>query len=884
VGSRRPSVHAPLPVLPLRARQPPPCPPPQALHLLLAAARRKEGSRKPEARRETRRPVGRRASDRRTPGRRSRQPEGRPWSRGWGAQPPSPGGACCPRAPSGQDPCPVSCGQGCVGRGVRGTAASPRASAHPGVRGTPVSVEPAPHRDLLLLLVQGGGVAGRDGKWGQEVRGLPPCRVPAAWPRYRVVGSADAGQYNLEITDAELSDDASYECQATEAALRSRRAKLTVLIPPEDTRIDGGPVLLLQAGTPHNLTCRAFNAKPAATIIWFRDGTQQEGAVASTELLKDGKRETTVSQLLINPTDLDIGRVFTCRSVNEAVPTGKETSIELDVHHPPTVTLSIEPQTVQEGERVVFTCQATANPEILGYRWAKGGFVIEDAHESRYETNVDYSFFTEPVSCEVHNKVGSTNVSTLVNVHFAPRIVVDPKPTTTDIGSDVTLTCVWVGNPPLTLTWTKKDSNMGPRPPGSPPEAALSAQVLSNSNQLLLKSVTQADAGTYTCRAIVPRIGVAEREVPLYVNGPPIISSEAVQYAVRGDGGKVECFIGSTPPPDRIAWAWKENFLEVGTLERYTVERTNSGSGVLSTLTINNVMEADFQTHYNCTAWNSFGPGTAIIQLEEREVLPVGVIAGATIGAGVLLTFFFIALVFFLYRRRKGSRKDVTLRKLDIKVETVNREPLTMHSDREDDTASVSTATRVMKAIYSSFKDDVDLKQDLRCDAMDTREEYEMKDPTNGYYNVRAHEDRPASRAVLYADYRAPGPARFDGRPASRLSHSSGYAQLSSYSRAPASDFGPEPPAAGPPNAAGADGAGALSYENYDKFGPHPFPAAAGFPGYRLGYPQAPAGLERTPFEAYDPIGKYATATRFSYTSQHSDFGQRFQQRMQTHV
>ncbi|XP_051055326.1 kin of IRRE-like protein 1 isoform X3 [Phodopus roborovskii] len=722
-------------------------------------------------------------------------------------------------------------------------------------------------------------------QWTKDGLALGMGQGLKAWPRYRVVGSADAGQYNLEITDAELSDDASYECQATEAALRSRRAKLTVLIPPEDTRIDGGPVILLQAGTPHNLTCRAFNAKPAATIIWFRDGTQQEGAVASTELLKDGKRETTISQLLIHPTDLDIGRVFTCRSMNEAIPNGKETSIELDVHHPPTVTLSIEPQTVQEGERVIFTCQATANPEILGYRWAKGGFLIEDAHESRYETNVDYSFFTEPVSCEVHNKVGSTNVSTLVNVHFAPRIVVDPKPTTTDIGSDVTLTCVWVGNPPLTLTWTKKDSNMGPRRPGSPPEANLSAQVLSNSNQLLLKSVTQADAGTYTCRAIVPRIGVAEREVPLYVNGPPIISSEAVQFAVRGDGGKVECFIGSTPPPDRIAWAWKENFLEVGTLERYTVERTNSGSGVLSTLTINNVMEADFQTHYNCTAWNSFGPGTAIIQLEEREVLPVGIIAGATIGAGILVIFFFVALVFFLYRRRKGSRKDVTLRKLDIKVETVNREPLTMHSDREDDTASISTATRVMKAIYSSFKDDVDLKQDLRCDTIDTREEYEMKDPTNGYYNVRAHEDRPSSRAVLYADYRAPGPTRFDGRPSSRLSHSSGYAQLNTYSRAPASDYGTEPPPSGPSAPGGTDTTSQLSYENYEKFNSHPFPGAAGYPTYRLGYPQAPpSGLERTPYEAYDPIGKYATATRFSYTSQHSDYGQRFQQRMQTHV
>uniref|UniRef100_A0A8C0UE07 Kirre like nephrin family adhesion molecule 1 n=1 Tax=Cyanistes caeruleus TaxID=156563 RepID=A0A8C0UE07_CYACU len=354
---------------------------------------------------------------------------------------------------------------------------------------------------------------------------------------------------------------------------------------------------------------------------------------------------------------------------------------------------------------------ATANPEIKGYRWAKGGVIIEEAKENRYDTQVDYTFFTEPVSCEVHNDIGSTNVSTLVDVHFAPRIVVDPKPTVTDIGSDVTLTCVWSGNPPLTLTWTKKESNM----------------VLSNSNQLYLKSVTQADAGQYVCKAIVPRIGVGEREVTLFVNGPPIISSEPVQYAARGDRGKVECFIGSTPPPDRIAWAWKENILEAGTLERYTVERSNTGSGVLSTLTINNVMDADFQTRYNCTAWNSFGPGTAIIQLEEKEVLPVGIIAGATIGASVLLVGFLAALACVLYRRRKGSRKDVTLRKLDIKVETVNREPLTLHADREEDTASVSTATRVMKAIYSSFKDDVDLKQDLRCDTIDTREEYELK-------------------------------------------------------------------------------------------------------------------------------------------------------------
>ncbi|CAJ0925843.1 unnamed protein product [Ranitomeya imitator] len=501
------------------------------------------------------------------------------------------------------------------------------------------------------------------------------------------------------------------------------------------------------------------------------------------------------------------------------------------------------------------------------FRWAKGGVIIEAARDSSYETQVDYTFFTEPVSCEVHNEVGSTNVSTLVDVQFAPRIVVEPKPAITDMGSDVTLTCIWTGNPPLTLTWTKKGSNM----------------VLSNSNQLFLKSVSQEDAGQYVCKAIVPRIGVGEREVTLFVNGPPMITSEGVQYAVRGGVGKVECFIGSTPPPDRIAWAWKERYLEIGTMDRYTVERTKTENGVRSILTITGIMESDFQTSYNCTAWNTFGSGTAIIKLIEKEVVSVGIIAGATIGAGILVIIFFVFFIFFLYRRRKGSRKDVTLRKLDIKVETVNREPLTMHPDREEDTSSVSTATRVMKAIYSSFKDDVDLKQDLRCDTID-REEYELKDPTNGYYNVRAHDDRPNSRTVLYPDYRNPGPARFDdARPSSRLSHSSGYAQLNTYSRAATSDYSTDPTPTVTP--ATTDTTSQLSYDNYEKFGTHGFSANSGYPTYRLGYTQpTTTGMDRGPYDTFDPVGKFTGATRFSYTSQHSDYGQRFQQRMQTHV
>lgn len=36
---------------------------------------------------------------------------------------------------------------------------------------------------------------------------------------------------------------------------------------------------------------------------------------------------------------------------------------------PPSVTLSVQPQTVTEGAKVLFLCSASANPEITGYRF-----------------------------------------------------------------------------------------------------------------------------------------------------------------------------------------------------------------------------------------------------------------------------------------------------------------------------------------------------------------------------------------------------------------------------------------------------------------------------------------------------------------------------------
>ncbi|NIG58202.1 kin of IRRE-like protein 3 [Pontoporia blainvillei] len=175
-------------------------------------------------------------------------------------------------------------------------------------------------------------------------------------------------------------------------------------------------------------------------------------------------------------------------------------------------------------------------PGRLRCRWAKRGQIIKEASGEVYRTTVDYTYFSEPISCEATNALGSTNISRNVDVYFGPRMTTEPQSLLVDLGSDAVFSCAWTGNPSLTIVWMKRGSGV----------------VLSNEKTLTLKTVRQEDAGKYVCRAVVPRVGAGEREVTLTVNGPPIISSTQTQHALHGEKGQIKCFIRSTPPPDRI--------------------------------------------------------------------------------------------------------------------------------------------------------------------------------------------------------------------------------------------------------------------------------------------------------------------------------------------
>ncbi|XP_075462255.1 kin of IRRE-like protein 2 [Ascaphus truei] len=668
-------------------------------------------------------------------------------------------------------------------------------------------------------------------QWTMDGLALGAERDLPGWSRYSVTGDPALGEHNLHIEGVELSDDAIYECQATQAALRSQRARLTVLIPPGEPLVPGSPVLSLLVNVPYNLTCLAPVAKPAAEITWYRDGKQVDGAVYSKELLSDGRSESASSSLLITPSFGDTGSSYVCHVRNAALLEGREKAVALSVQYLPRVTLSVDPPTVSEGGAVTFQCSAVSNPEVTGYRWAKGGEPLPVSGD-RYHVTVDHTFFTAPVSCEATNSVGASNMSTAVNVLFGPRLLTEPRPMTVDVGGDASFFCGWTGNPTPTQVWNKRGS----------------VEVLSNGNSLSMTKVTNEDAGTYVCKAIVPRIGTMEREVTLTVRGPPVITSDTHYETALGGKARLQCLVETTPVPDKIVWSWDEHSLEEGSWGRFSVETRVTDGGAVSFLIVDGTEQSDFLTEYNCSAQNLFGEDSVLISLRQQAALPLTLLAIA-LGSGMLCLFVLVMISVLCCRRPRKAVKDTQI----LAVEVSGSSPSDRHpSDSEDD-------------LKEPLHTDTESRGTSQTEHSDIPEE--TQDPTNGYYKVRAQEDsRPPP--VTYPEFSSPPRPLYSAPPPlTPLCHTAslpGPPKLYDYSHRYATT--PRP---------GGE-------RTHIPKGPTQMPPGAG----HLPAPYARAFCSYIRPERYDSLEAVPTPSRLSYASlsTHSDYGRPAQQRMQTHV
>lgn len=65
-------------------------------------------------------------------------------------------------------------------------------------------------------------------------------------------------------------------------------------------------------------------------------------------------------------------------------------------------------------------------------------------------------------------------------------------------------------------------------------------------------------------------------------------------------------------------WTFGDMSLSSGSSGRFSVQTVTSDHGVSSSLVLSETLAQDFQMRYNCTAWNRFGTGTALVTLKEQ--------------------------------------------------------------------------------------------------------------------------------------------------------------------------------------------------------------------------------------------------------------------------
>ncbi|KAB1273964.1 Kin of IRRE-like protein 2 [Camelus dromedarius] len=562
-------------------------------------------------------------------------------------------------------------------------------------------------------------------QWTKDGLALGGERDLPGWSRYWISGNAVSGQHDLHIRPVELEDQALYECQATQAGLRSRPAQLHVLgsssdprstptVPPEAPQVLGGPSVSLVAGIPANLTCRSRgDARPTPELLWFRDGVRLDGATFHQTLLKEGTTGSVESILSLTPSSHDDGATLVCRARSQAMPAGKDTAVTLSLQYPPVVTLSAEPQTVQEGEKVTFRCQATAQPPVTGYRWAKGGSPVLGARGPMLVVVADASFLTAPVSCEVSNAVGSANRSTALDVQFGPILQAKPKPVSVDLGNDAFFTCVWRGNPLPRVTWTRRGD----------------AQVLASGPTLRLPAVGPEDAGDYVCKAEpgLSGLGGGAAEARLTVNAPPVVTALHSAPAFLRGPARLQCLVFASPAPEAVVWSWDDGFLAAGSRGRFLVEtfpapegRGGQGPGLISVLHISGTQESDFSRGFNCSARNRLGEGGTRVSLGRRDLLPMVRIVAGVAAVAMTLLMIITGVVLCCWRHSKASFSN---QKNLVRIPG-SSDASSSRGHEEEETGNGEDQGPIVHTDHSDL-------------VLDEEGALEAKDPTNGYYKVR---------------------------------------------------------------------------------------------------------------------------------------------------
>ncbi|CAK1595000.1 unnamed protein product [Parnassius mnemosyne] len=521
-------------------------------------------------------------------------------------------------------------------------------------------------------------------QWTKDDFGLGLHRDLSGYDRYKMIGSDEEGDYSLDIREVTLEDDAKYQCQVSsglrgEPAIRSRYARLTVLVPPEPPKILQGNFFSTAEDRTIKLECVSVGGKPAAEITWVDSnaGVITQGVTNTIEPLSDGQRFTARSVLKMTPKQEHHNQTFTCQAQNTADRAYRAASIQIEVKYGPKIKLfkrSGKKGKIPEGEDLIVDCKADANPNNMTFRWYLDGELVGNTSELII-TNITRKYNGAVLKCLVHNEVGKSEESEILEITYAPTFRNFPKDVEAEIGKVATLSCDVDGHPKPEIEWLHREEDQNIR--------------VGRTANLTL-TVDTHTSGRYICKANVEGYPEIEAEAAIFIKGPPKIISNNTQFGSQGDSVNIECAAFSVPRIDNIIWTYEGREIDALHDQDYAfLEDLQPGGVVNSTLIIRESQSRHFGT-YKCNVSNEYGSDILEITLRPNKSFPLLLILfGVT--SGTIMVAAVIMLVILCQRKQRKNKQAQMTEKPDV---TVTAEELYKENDRNSNISDLKLELR----------------------------------------------------------------------------------------------------------------------------------------------------------------------------------------------
>ncbi|XP_072119676.1 sialoadhesin-like isoform X6 [Mobula birostris] len=412
------------------------------------------------------------------------------------------------------------------------------------------------------------------------------------------IGDLDRKNCSLQLHDVKKTNKNycfRFKIQGRDSWTGKPGVNLIVYAHPTKPILSVPPELIEGVRTKLICSSSEIDEQVQSKLEWYGLGDRISGNIRRIP-----ETRTLQSTVTVTLSHRDHNKVIKCSVISSKYSFRDEVQVTLKVKYAPkNVTIQVEARSqlkIKEGDKISLSCASNSNPEAT-YSWYK-----RDNGQVQDFTPKDGILLFQSISqsdsgfygCTATNYLGSQSSEAVeISVQYAPKNVNIKMENRSEIkeGDEVSLSCAGNSNPEATYSWYKRDKGQV-------------QDYNSNDGILLFQSISQSNAGLYSCVATNYLGRQSSEAVEILVQYAPRNTTIYVEDRTEMDikeGDNISLLCSSRSYPE-ATYTWyrrnKDNSHIInlnstrGTLVFHSISRSNSGL-------------------YTCTASNYLGKQTS---------------------------------------------------------------------------------------------------------------------------------------------------------------------------------------------------------------------------------------------------------------------------------